>query len=269
MPEQNNIKQRLKNGDVVCGPWCTIPSASVINVIAAAGVDFVILDMEHGPHSFQTLEDMIRAAEVEDCAPLVRLASHDEALVLNALDIGAYGVVVPHIESCNDAEKAISYGKYYPVGNRGFSPFTRAGGYSLDGVQSHSQTQNEQTLIILVLEGEGGIGSLDKILSIEDIQNKLDVIYIGAYDLSQALGFPGQVDHPKVTEHLEVCIKKIRDKGIAAGGYVAKNRKDMKWMYNIGMQFITLLPDCTVVFHAFEALYKDFRDVNSEGVSGL
>ena len=157
MTKHKNLKTRLKKGDVVIGPWCTIASASVINVLAAAGLDFVIIDMEHGPHSFQTAEDMIRAAEVENCTPLIRVARNDEALTLQALDIGAHGVIIPHIESPEDAESAISHAKYYPLGRRGFSPFTRAGGYSLHDVTNHSRIQNEQTLVIFVLEGKEGI----------------------------------------------------------------------------------------------------------------
>ena len=261
--KKSNMKRTLKQGKVVIGTWCTIPSASVINVIAAAGLDFVIIDMEHGPHSFQTVEDMIRAAEIEDCTPLVRTAKNDGALILNALDIGAHGVVIPHIESRVDVELAISHVKYYPLGNRGFSPFTRAGSYSLYNVQNHSEVENEQTLLLLVLEGKKGIENLDNILNIENIKDKVDVIYIGAYDLSQAIGFPGQVDHPEVKKNLEISITKIRDHGIAAGGYVAKNSTDILWMYNMGMQFITLLPDCTILFHAFESLYNDSNEITS------
>jgi len=257
------MKARLKEGDVVVGPWCTIASPSIVNVIAAVGLDFVIIDMEHGPHSFETVENMIRAAEVENCTPLVRVPKNDGALILNALDIGAHGVVIPHIESRADAELAVSYAKYYPLGKRGFSSFTRAGGYSLHTVQNHSKTQNEQTLVILVLEGKEGIASLDEILTLEKIEDKVDIIYIGAYDLSQAVGLPGQVDHPEVRKHLEICIKKIKERGIVAGGYVAKNSADISWMLEMGMQFITLLPDCTILFHAFESLYHDFCKIKA------
>lgn len=260
---REGLKKRLHKGDVVAGPWCVIPSASVINVIAAAGSDFIIIDMEHGSHSFQTVEDMIRAAQVEGCSPLVRVAENNEALILKALDSGAEGVIIPHIESKADAERAISYAKYYPLGQRGFSSFTRAGKYSLNGVKTHSEIQNKQTVLILMLEGKEGVNSLGNILAIKDIAKKVDAVYIGAYDLSQALGFPGQVDHPDVKNQLKRCISKIKSAGIAGGGYVAKNKEDMLWMRKMGMQFITLLPDCTVLFHAFESLYKDFCGVKN------
>jgi 4-hydroxy-2-oxoheptanedioate aldolase len=260
----NKLKVALKQGNVVAGPWCVIPSPSLINVIAVSGMDFVIIDMEHGPHSFESAENMIRAAEVEDCTPLVRVSKNEESLILNALDIGAHGVIVPHIQSKEDAERAISYVKYHPLGQRGFSPFTRAGAYSLLNVKEHSAVQNANTMVILLLEGKEGISNLEEILSIDDINNKVDLIYIGAYDLSQAVGYPGQVDHPLVREKMERCIIKIKKKNIAAGGYVAKDLSDIKWMLEMGMQFITLLPDCAVIFHAFESLHNDFCNLKDE-----
>lgn len=255
---KNGFKRMLKEGKIIFGPWCTIPSPSVINIIASTGVDFVIIDMEHGPQHFETVENMIRAAEVEGCAPIVRVAMNDEEKILHSLDLGACGVIVPHIESRADAERAISYAKYYPLGTRGFSPFTSAGGYSLRNVREHAAVQNEQTMLILLLEGKGGIENLDDILTIEGVEEKVDGIYIGAYDLSQAVGVPGQVDHPEVKRTLEMCIRKIREKGLAAGGYVAKNEDDIEWMCRMGMQIITLMPDCTILFHAFESFYHRF-----------
>jgi len=263
--DYTDLKTRLNNGDVIIGPWCTIPSSSTINVIAAAGVDFVIIDMEHGPHTFESVDDMIRAAEAEGCSPLVRVAKNDEALILNALDIGAHGVIIPHIESRREAEQAISYAKYYPLGSRGFSPFTRAGRYSLHNVKSHSKTQNQKNMVILLLEGIEGVNNLDEILSIDDIKNKVDIIYIGAYDLSQAAGHPGQVDHPEVRKLLKTCTEKIKKIGLAAGGYVAKDKADMLFMRGMGMQFITLLPDATILYHAIESLCEDSKSLNGKG----
>jgi 4-hydroxy-2-oxoheptanedioate aldolase len=258
------LKKRLHKGDVVMGPWCVLPSASVINVIASAGPDFIIIDTEHGAFNYETIEDMIRAAQTENCSPLVRVAENNETLILKALDSGAEGVMVPHIGSKADAEKAIAFSKYYPIGQRGFSSFTRAGRYSLNNVRTHSRVQNQKTVLILMLEGRDGINSLGSILSIKDIEKTVDAVYIGAYDLSQALGLPGQVDHPEVKNRLKGCIAKIKAAGIAAGGYVAKNKADALWMRRMGMQFITSLPDCTVLYHAFEAMYRDFKGAKSK-----
>ena len=255
MKSDVNLRKMLREGRTLYGPWCVIPSASVINVIATTGVDFVIIDMEHGPHGMETVEQMVRAAQSEGCEAIVRVAKNEETMILQALDLGSSGVIVPHIESREDAENAVGHARYYPAGHRGFSPYTRAGRYSMNNVKDHARLQNEQTALILLLEGRKGIDNLKDILSIPDIQGKIDAIYIGAYDLSQALGYPGQVDHPEVREKLSLSIAAIREKGIAAGGYVAKNEEDIKWMTDMGMQFITLLPDCTILFHSFETFF--------------
>lgn len=265
-----SIKSRIKAGEVICGPWCVFPSPAMTDIIARAGSDFVILDMEHGAHDLQTIEGMLRAAESRGCATLVRVPGNDEAEILHILDLGADGVIIPHIQSVGDAKKAIAHAKYYPLGSRGFSPYTRAGGYSLHNVTSHTIDQNERTIVGLILEGEEGIENLDRILAIRGIRDSIDIIYIGAYDLSQALGVPGQVDHPEVRKRMKKSIRKINAAGIAAGGYVAKTQDDMRWMIAMGMQFITILPDVTIIYHAFEAKFKEFEAVKKEsGVKHL
>lgn len=261
MTHSDALKKRLKTGAVVAGPWCILPSSDIIEIIAKIGMDFVILDMEHGPHSTEHLVDMIRSADIYGCAALVRVAKNDESHILHALDIGATGLLVPHIESREDAERAIKYAKYHPLGNRGFSPYTRAGGFSPDDIKQHAQVQNARTVLGLLLEGIQGINNLDDILSIQDISEKIDFIYIGAYDLSQAVGCPGEIDHPEVRRHLTVCIKKIRDAGIAPGGYVAKQGEDMRWMCDMGMQIITLLPDLTLIYNAFADTHRIFKQI--------
>lgn len=253
------IKERLAAGEVVSGPWCVLPSPEVIHVLARAGADFVIIDMEHGPMSFETAAGMIRAAEAAGAAPLVRVPGNSEEAILHALDAGAHGVIIPHVGSREEAEAAIARAKYHPLGSRGFSPFTPAGGYSLAGVADHAAVQNARTLVGLILEGREGIEALDEILAIPGLGEKVDLIYIGAYDLSQALGHPGQVDHPDVRRRMQECMERIGKAGIAGGGYVAKDGKDVEWMVASGMQFVTLLPDCTLLFHALPDRYGDLR----------
>ncbi|MBU2549813.1 MAG: aldolase [Proteobacteria bacterium] len=256
MRKPNTLKKRLKQGEAVFGPWCVLPSSAVANITAAAGMDFIIIDMEHGPASFETAEDMVRAMESEGCCPLVRVGDRTESTILRALDIGAHGVIAPHVESGADAQDVVSFVKYWPLGTRGFSPYTRAGGYGGGDITAHADRENQETLTAVILEGKAGLANLEAILSVSE----LDLVYIGAYDLSQAMGMPGQVGRPEIKSEMERCIRIIRDAGVAAGGYVAKNRDDMRWMLDIGMQFITYLPDVTVIFKAFEDGVKQFRD---------
>ena len=112
-----------------------------------------------------------------------------EDYILRSLDIGAEGVLAAHVESPEDAQQVVEFAKYHPIGKRGFTPYTRAGGYSGGDITKHADLQIEKTLVGVILEGKTGIENLDDILKIHHI----DLIYIGAYDLSQALGMPGDV----------------------------------------------------------------------------
>ena len=258
MRKKNQLKRRIKNSEYVIGTWCALPSPSVVNVLGASGLDFVIIDMEHGPTDFVTAEDMIRGAESEGCSPLVRVPSNSESDILRALDIGAHGIIVPHIESIADREKAISYIKYPPIGIRGFSPYTRAGSYS-NLNPNYTTIENQETMTVLIVEGIEGMKNLEGI--IDDPQ--IDAIYIGTYDLSQATGKSGQVNHPQVKESLEECVKKIRRKGKVAGCLI-HNKDELRWFIEIGVQFITYLVDDAVLFNAFSEMKMELDKIRGE-----
>jgi len=253
MRKTNKLKKRLKKGDTVIGTWCILPSSSIVNVIGASGLDFLIIDMEHGPISYETAEDMIRAAESEDCSPLIRVSKNDDGEILRVLDIGAHGVVVPHINNVQQRQLAIESIKYAPLGKRGLSPFTRAGGYDPDKPTEHTKNENKETMSVLLVEGKEGIDNIESIMD-----PSIDVLYIGVYDLSQSLGFPGEVERKEVKEHLEACVKKARKRKIAVGSFT-NNLKTLKWFKDIGIQFITYSLDSTELCRSFKHLIKEFK----------
>ena len=124
---ESSFRERLAAGEVVVGTWSVIPSSWVAEVLAVAGLDFIIVDMEHGPSGFDVAAEMVRAAQLHGCAPLVRVPSLDESAILRALDLGPAGVVIPQVQSSEDVRRVIEYSKYPPIGQRGHSPFTRSG----------------------------------------------------------------------------------------------------------------------------------------------
>ncbi|MFH0861109.1 MAG: aldolase/citrate lyase family protein [Candidatus Altiarchaeota archaeon] len=257
MNKTNLLKKRLKKGDLVLGTWCTIPSPTAVEVISAAGLDFVIIDMEHGPFSTETAENCVRAAEARNCTPIIRVAKNDEATILSALDIGAHGVVIPHIENAEDAKHAISNAKYAPIGKRGFTPYTRTGGYSRDNIESHAANENEETMTVLIVEGVEGMKNIDKIID----EKHIDVIYIGQYDLSQAVGKPGKVNDLRVLEFMKKNAKKIHSKGIAVGS-LAHNLEEIRLLRDLGFQFITYFVDCAVLYYEFKDVVKEFKKLS-------
>ncbi|MBF0301143.1 MAG: aldolase [Oligoflexia bacterium] len=256
------LRKKIKTGHPLIGPWCTIPTPSLIGVASSAGMNFVILDMEHGCHSYETIDLMLRYAEASGCYTIVRVAQNDESTILKALDLGVNGIIIPHMESKEDVEKAIQFSKYIPIGNRGYSPYTRAGGYDLN--LNHCEKQNEEIATIIILEGIKGIQNIDSMLSIPNLEKAVDAIYVGAYDLSQALGVPGEIKNTKVVEAFDLIRKKVSDKGIQVAGYVAKNKEDIKWMLERGIKLVTILPDCSIFKNAYLKYKNDFDSILSE-----
>ncbi len=253
MRRDNVLKQRLRAGEAVLGTWCVLPGAGVVNVVAAAGFDFVIIDMEHGPFGFTEAEDLVRAAESEGRGALVRVPELDESCILRALETGAHGVVVPQITRADEARAAVRACKYHPEGARGLSPYTRSGGYTAAGNGDIAARENARVLVTLLVEGAAGLANLDDILAVPGV----DVVYLGIYDLSQSAGRPGQVDHPDVVRAVADNVGRIRDAGVAAGCLV-QNAAQVRTYAGLGVSFFAWQADCGLLYEASRAAVDAF-----------
>ena len=246
---RESLKQRLKKGEYVLGTWCILPSPEVVNVLAKAGLDFVLIDMEHGPADYKTALMMTMAAQAEGCEAIIRVGQNNESDVLKALDIGADGVIVPHIENSADRKRAISYIKYPPIGVRGFSPYARAGSYT--SRPGHTIIENKLTISGIIVEGEEGIKNLDEIID----DKNLDIVYIGVYDLSAVLKIPGQVNNPQIHKLLKECVGKIRKKGKIAGA-LFHSKEELRFFKKIGIQLLCYKVDTSVLFDSYNSIIK-------------
>lgn len=253
-----NIKERLKNGEMVFGTWNNIPSASLMNAVGCSGIDFIVIDAEHGPISMETAEDLIRAAEVCGVAPIIRVSSNSDYLILRALDIGAHGIQVPHISTKEEASRVVQYSKYYPLGERGYSPFTRAGKYGYEP-KEHAKRSNEDTLIVINIEGKEGIRNLKDIVETDNI----DVVFIGPYDLSQSLGKPGKVDDKEVINSIRNSVKIIKDKGLACGSF-ANDLTYLDILMDCGVQYLTYMVDSSLITETYRNLQMLFTKKKKE-----
>ncbi len=242
----NKLKEKLSIGKNVLGTWCEIPSPEFINVLAKAGLDFVIIDMEHGTMDFTTASRMVMAAQAEGCSAIIRVSRNGESEILRALEIAPQGIIVPHIESPADTTKALSYTKFPPVGTRSYNPFTRAGGYHTSA--ENPKEQNTDVLLSLIVEGKKGIHNLEKI-----VDENVDSIYIGTYDISMALGIPGDVKNKKVTKTLEKMVKTITRKGKVAG-CMFHDENELTYFKSIGIQFLCYKADTSVIFDEFQKI---------------
>lgn len=254
MPNRGNLKKRLQAGDVVVGPFVIVPSMTMVDTLGYAGIDFCIIDTEHGPVDMQTATDLVIAAQGTGVSPIIRVGDNDERLILRALDIGSDGVQVPQINSIADAEKVVHSAKYSPLGERGLSIFTRAGNYFKDGGDNHTDRQNEETMIVVHIEGRKGLDNLDEIMTVDGI----DVLFLGPYDISQSLGVPGDVRSSKVEAALKEATDKARSQGRAVGSY-AKDVEMGKWLIDLGVQYLSINVDATIYMQACEKIVHDLK----------
>lgn len=249
-----NIKTKLLNGEYLIGTWMILPSPEVSNILIKSGLNFIIIDMEHGPVDFVTAQRMIMCSESAGGEAIVRLGDYNESSILKALDIGAHGIIVPHISNKSQAQEAISSMLYPPKGNRGYSPYTKAGGYFHN--KGFTDSANESLLKGVIVEGKDGLKNLDSILEVEGI----DLVYVGAYDISSSLGIPGQIEHPKVIKILKECVKKINRRNKIAGG-LFKSKKDLHFFKKIGIRFLVYKVDTWVLYEEFKKIsYKNLKE---------
>jgi 4-hydroxy-2-oxoheptanedioate aldolase len=212
----NNTKQKLQSGQVVIGAQFSIPEPALVELSAYAGFDFVFVDAEHGAIGTRSLVDMIRAAEIHDLTSIVRVSRNAPHTILQVLDMGAQGIIVPGVTTKEDAQRAVRSAKYDPLGMRGAGG-GRARGYGhLMPVNEYASKANAQTLVVALLEDVQVLDNLDSILSVEGI----DAFIVGPNDLSQSMGLLGQLDHPEFLRVQDEIIDRVLTAGRVMGSRI-------------------------------------------------
>lgn len=247
----SNIKERLRSGtSPLAGYINVIPSAVVSQAFAAAGVDWIIIDQEHGPIGPETMHTMIASTAGTDCSPWVRVASRDEALVKQALDAGAEGIVFPLVDSAESAAECVAMTRYPPQGRRGFGPFVA---HSRWGVRmpDYYEQRGDQTSCILLIETKAAIDNIEAICQVEGA----DCMIIAPYDLSTELGVSGQFGAPILHQAIAHAERVILEAGIPLGG-AAFTKEQTQTMLKKGYR---------VLAHQFDVLIlKQFAQQTAE-----
>lgn len=232
------------------GTWAEIPSPYVTHIMMKAGLDFSIIDMEHGIVDFETTQNMIFASHALNKKAFVRVPAIDEAWILRVLDMGCDGMIFPQVSSIEHVKNIIRYSCFAPSGERGFNPYIAAGGYNTVPASYYSD-ENERIKLGIILEGEEVFDRLNEILQFKEI----DILYIGQYDLSMALGIPGQVTHPRVLQYMSDAVKKINQAGKQAGCMVHSIDEAIN-VIDQGFNFIVYKVDTGILFSSIEQFVK-------------
>jgi 2-keto-3-deoxy-L-rhamnonate aldolase RhmA len=247
---EGTLRQRLLNGDTVVGTFQILESPMVSEIVGVAGMDFTIIDQEHGPLTADSSLAMCAAAQQASAAPIVRVRNNTESEIQRALDIGAAGVEIPQIETREDAEAAVDHARFDPLGSRGLSPYVRAGGYT--GSEEYTDEQNETVTVIIHIEGKRGIENLDDIMAVEGI----DVLFLGPYDISQSIGIPGQVRDERVENLMQEVCDRAEDAGKVVGTFADDATMANQWI-EAGAQYVAMSVDGAILTRAFEDIADD------------
>ncbi|MBT4669069.1 MAG: hypothetical protein HOC17_06025 [Candidatus Ruthia sp.] len=256
MLRNNYLQKKLKNGTQAIGTWNIVNSTMLVDVIASSGIDFIIVDAEHGAFSYESAQTLVSVCESYQVSPIMRVGEINESLILRALDIGMHGVQLPNIRTARDAQTFVQYAKYPPQGVRGFSPYTKAGLYDVNNAKIMPELANNNTLLIANVEDELGLENLDDISKTLGI----DIIFIGLFDLSKSLGIPGDIENKRVIDKLDEAVKIIHQNGKKVGS-IASTPEMLKILKDKKLDYITYSVDTGVIKNAYQLIINEFREL--------
>ena len=227
-----SFRTRLKSGEPLLGAFINIESPTTVEMLAVAGMDFLMIDGEHSPIGPAEAVEMIRAAEARGVPILARVGENTQQVMAKYLDAGALGTMTPIVGSADDARRAVDSVKYPPVGKRGLAG-VRVNDFQTD--PGYVAAANEATVVVVQIETRTGIERADEIIATEGV----DLVFLGPSDLSVALGVPGQTKHPLVLDTIARLTEKIVGFGKAAGT-IARSPGDYAYWRQRGIQvFLT------------------------------
>ena len=238
----NPVKQKLSRGEVSFGSWLTLAHTAVAEIMVESGFEWLAIDMEHSVIGIQDVEPLIQVIEALGSVPLVRLWGNDPVLAKRVMDAGAYGVIVPMVNSRMDAEKAVSSVKYPPDGERGVGLY-RAQGFGVK-FEEYKNSINQASLVIVQIEHKQAVENIGEIVSVAGV----DGVMIGPYDISGSFGVTGELDHPLVKQAQEKVLSAAKDANIAAGIHVVSpSLEAVKNRVNEGFRFIAYSTDAILL----------------------
>lgn len=208
------FKARLKEGKLLAGLCCSTTHPAIIEIGGKLGADFVIIDAEHFSLDRSTLENLIRAAEVHDLVSIVKLKKVDEIEIRDALDLGALGVMAPHIKSPDDVKRLLDYTYFPPRGHRGVCGAARVNAFSGGDVRELVKLTNEEILAIPIIEEGAAVECIDEILAVDD---RIDIYDIGPVDMALSMGLPldRSIENPspELQKALDKVLSSIKQRG--------------------------------------------------------
>jgi len=228
-----SLKNKLKNNELTIGSWIMMGHPMSVEVMALAGFDWLVVDIEHTSIDLDMLQSLITTIQAHDMKALVRVSKNEEVIIKRVLDIGADGIVVPMVSSKADALQAVNYAKYPPVGKRGVGLY-RATKYGTK-FEEYKKWVDEELVIIAQIEHIDAVKSIDEILQVEGIDGTI----IGPYDLSGSMGYPGDFEREDVKNAVTKVLDRCKKMNIPSGFHVVDtNPESLQQKIDQGCTFL-------------------------------
>ena len=205
---KNQLKSKLADGKTTVGTWMTIFHPSLAEYLSTLPFDWFVFDQEHSPLDVDTTQTMLQAMRGSQVTPLIRVAWNDQVRIKKALDIGAHGLVIPMVNTPEDAANAVRYCKYPPEGVRGCGP---ARSLMIDA--DYLATANDEVMVIVQIETEEAVENAESILATEGI----DAFFLGPVDLSYSLGLRGDLGDARLQKAIDTVMRAAREIGVPGG----------------------------------------------------
>jgi 2-dehydro-3-deoxyglucarate aldolase/4-hydroxy-2-oxoheptanedioate aldolase len=259
MAVRNRLKRMLQEGKRTAGAWLQIASPFTAEILARAGFDWVIVDMEHGPGDILTLVSQLQAMNGTGVTPLARAPWNDFVTIKRILDTGACGLLVPYVNTAEEAQAAVRACRYPPHGIRGVAGSPRAQGYG-QHVQQYLEEANDEILLLTAVETPTAVDNLDEILSVDGV----DGLFIGPMDLATNMGHLGDPRHQRV----QSTIAKIEEQTLGTGKVLATisgSWEQAQQLYDKGYQMVMLMADGVSLAKLAARTVAQFREAYPRG----
>jgi 4-hydroxy-2-oxoheptanedioate aldolase len=249
---KNAFKHAIAQGRLQIGLWSSLCSNIAVEVIAASGFDWLLLDTEHSPNEIPDLVSQLQACARGTATPIVRPAWNDTVLIKRVLDVGTQSVLIPYVQNVAEAERAVQAVRYPPAGVRGVAVASRASNYGR--ITDYLKKANSEICLLVQVETRSALGELEKIAKVEGI----DGVFIGPSDLAASLGHIGNPQHPDVQKALEDAARRLKAVGKPAGILTA-NEEEARRYIDWGYTFVAVGADLGLLARGADALAKKFK----------
>ena len=245
----------LAQGRPFFGAFIQTASPEFLEAAAYAGFRFAAIDLEHAPYGTETLATMLRAGQAAGLSVLARVSGLDGAQIKKALDLGADGVIVPNIDTAQQAAQAVALCRFSPGGLRGACPGVRANRYGAGGSEYYARADRE-TVVIGLVESPLGVENFEQILAVPGIS----AVFLGPIDLSVAMGLQGDVDDPRVQAALLDCVEKARAAGVPVGA-LSMDGAFIRRLFDRGLDFLAYGIDTLLLYRTCRAVRAELEDI--------